>query len=341
MAKITINEIKDQKLWDKFTQKFSPNNFLASWQWADFNDSMMDETLRIGVYENSQLVGVCAAIKTISKKGNFLLSPAGPLFFNNKKNYWKILANYLSDIAKADGLKFIRIRPLIDDNQMNRKFLEILGFHPAPVKIPAEITWILNLQKREDELLSKMRKTTRYLVKKSEKEGVEVIKSKKVSDLEMYFKLEEATVRKHNFIPFSKKYVRTQFETFAKTNDALILLAKHKSKILSSAIITFFGNSAFYNYGASIETKIPASYAIQWSAICEAKSRGKKYYNFWGGIAPENQPNHPWSGITLFKIGFGGQKFETIHAYDLPISKLYKPIAIFESIRYKLRGHSL
>ncbi len=339
MGKITIKGIKNQKAWDNFSQKISPNNFLSSWQWADFNNLMGDETLRFGIYEDSKLVGICSAIVTKSRKGNFLLSPAGPLFLINKKSYWNKLIIHLTNISKTEKLKFIRIRPLFENTKKNRELLKSFGFIGAPVRAPAEVTQILDIKKTEEELLAQMRKTTRYLIKKAQKDGVQIKISTKTPDLEMYHKLEKNTVAKHKFTPFSKKYIKNQFEVFNKTNDALILLAKYKGKIISSSIITFYGDSAFYNHGASINTKIPASYRIQWEAILEAKRRGKKFYNFWGGIT-EN-PKDPWYGITLFKTGFGGQKFETIHAYDLPISRLYKPIAAFESFRYKLRGHSL
>lgn len=341
MAKVTIKNIEYKDTWDKFAQKFSPNNFMASWNWAEFNDLMGDKTLKLGIYETGKLVGICSASKTISKKGNFLLSPAGPLFLDNKKEYWQTLVSYLSGIAKSEGLRFIRIRPLIDNSDKNKSLLKGFGLKPAPIRVPAEVTWILNLDKGEDELLGQMRKTTRYLIKKAQKDGIEIKKSTKVSDLEIFHKLEENTIAKHKFTPFSRNYVKTQFETFNKTNDAIIFLAKYKGKIISASIVTFFGDSAFYNHGASIESKIPASYAIQWQAILEAKRRSKKFYNFWGGITPEGQRNHPWAGITLFKTGFGGYKYETIHAYDLPTSKLYLPISVFESLRYKLRGHSV
>lgn len=339
MAKISIKEETDQKVWDTFVQKFSPNNFLASWQWCEFNDLMGDRSLRLAVYENNKLIGLCGAFVTVSKKGNFLLSPAGPLFLNNDKDYWFQLTNYLTDFAKSHSLKFIRIRPLIEDSEKNTSLIKSLGFVSSPVKISAEQTLILEINKSEDELLGNMRKTTRYLIRKAQKDGVQVETSDKVADLEKYHSLEVNTVAKHKFTPFSKDYVKTQFEVFQKTNDALIFFARYEGRIISSAIITFFGDSAFYNHGASVDTKIPASYILQWNAVLEAKRRGKRFYNFWGGITTD--PKDPWYGITLFKAGFGGKVLKTIHAHDLPLSKLYKPMAIFENLRYKLRGHSL
>lgn len=337
---LVVKEIKSQSVWDNFAKKFKPNNFLTSWQWTDFNNEMGDTTLRLGLYDKRKLVAICAASITKSKKGNFLLSPAGPLLGTNSKKHWQFFTNYLKSIAKERKLKFVRIRPLFL-NLAGEHTFKNMNFKNAPVRVPAESSLILDLDKDEVELLNQMRKTTRYLIKKAEKDGVLVTASTKEANLKLFHRLEINTVAKHKFIPFSEKYVLNQFRAFIKTNDALIFLAKYKGKVISSAIITFFGDSAFYNHGASIDTKIPASYAIQWEAIKEAKRRGKKFYNFWGGIAPTNNPKHPWTGITLFKAGFGGQLYETVHARDIATSKLYHPISLFEKVRYRIRGHSV
>ena len=108
--------------------------------------------------------------------------------------------------------------------------------------------------------------------------------------------------------------------------------------MLASAIIMYYGHQGAYHHGASIPTKIPASYLLQWEAIKEAKQRGKKFYNFWG-IAPDDAPaSHPFKGITLFKTGFGGQKYELLPCQDLPLSFKYNLTRVIELVRKKKRG---
>ena len=74
------------------------------------------------------------------------------------------------------------------------------------------------------------------------------------------------------------------------------------------------------------------SYFLQWQIIKEAKNRGIKYYNFWG-IAPNDNPNHRFAGVTMFKTGFGGERIDWLHAHDLPISNKYWLTYLFESGR--------
>jgi lipid II:glycine glycyltransferase (peptidoglycan interpeptide bridge formation enzyme) len=94
-----------------------------------------------------------------------------------------------------------------------------------------------------------------------------------------------------------------------------------------------------------------ATYILQWEAICEAKKRGLKYYDFWGimPLATEKLKNQKteeqelllsslvnklfsfrpqwtnWAGITRFKRGFAPHVAPTcyIGSQDLPYSKFW------------------
>ena len=118
-----------------------------------------------------------------------------------------------------------------------------------------------------------------------------------------------------------------------------VFTAWHNNQPLASAVIVFYGNSAFYHHGASAESKIPSAYLLQWEAILEAKRRGHKFYNFWG-IVPDEvaAKGHPWAGITLFKKGFGGFRTDYLHAQDLPLSWRYWPNYLLETMRRVKRG---
>ena len=113
--------------------------------------------------------------------------------------------------------------------------------------------------------------------------------------------------------------------------------------------MVFWQNMGFYHHGASLSKykNVPVSYLLQWEAIKEAKRKGCQIYNFWG-IANEkskikNQKSkinkkHPWWGLTLFKMGFGGYKKEYVRTQDLLLSSRYYLTYIFEKLRRIKRG---
>ncbi len=189
-----------------------------------------------------------------------------------------------------------------------------------------------------------MRKTTRYLIRQGLKNpDLKILKSNEVKDVEIFNQLYQKTVSRHSFVPFSLNYLKNEFLSFSKDDQALIFLAKYKEEYLASAIVIFWQGIGFYHQGASVQkhSKIPASYLLQWEAIKEAKKRGCKLYNFWGVAdvkSEEKLKKHPWKGLSLFKRGFGGYEKAYLKTQDLSLSKRYWLVYVFEKIRKVKRG---
>ncbi len=336
---MTVKEITNKKIWDEFVLNYPIKSFLHSWSWGEFNKNTEDKIFRLGVFEGDSVLGVALIIKVKAKRGTFLFCPHGPLIDWNDRKQFGVLVEYLKKLSKAEKCSFVRISPLILENSDNQKLFGSFGFRPAPIHMHAEITWTLDISKSEDELMKEMRKTTRYCVKRAIKDGVKIEMSKNISDVEVFNNVHKATVERHKFVPFSLHYLEEQFKEFSKEDEIVVLKASYCGEVLASSIIVFYGESAFYHHGASTNKypKIPASYLMQWEAIREAKRRGKKIYNFWG-IAPTDNPKHPFHGITTFKMGFGGSRTDYMHAQDLPLSFGYFKAWLVDTVRSKKRG---
>ncbi|MEK7451286.1 MAG: peptidoglycan bridge formation glycyltransferase FemA/FemB family protein [Patescibacteria group bacterium] len=258
---------------------------------------------------------------------------------SQKQNYLNCLVQKLNQIVEKENCAFIRISPLMLKTAENEKIFKDLEFRKAPIHMHAELVWMLDLMPTEEELLKNMRKNTRYYIRKAMSEGVKIIKSNNPEDVKIFKNLYEQTAERHHFVPFSEDYLKKEFESFIGDNQVMLFFAEYKNEIISAAMIIFFGGSVFYHHGAS-SLKYPrssASYLLQWEAIKEAKNRGCRFYNFWG-IAPENNPKHPWAGLTLFKKGFGGFSEEYIPAHDFVIKYSYWFVCLIEKIRKIRRG---
>ncbi len=342
-----VREITDKNIWEGFLADYLNKTFLDSWNWGEFQKRIGNKLWRFGIYDVEKLAATALVIKIKAKRGTFLFVPHAPApaltkedKSNHKLSILKILARELKKIAKEEGASFIRIAPLFERNSENERLFKDLGFRGAPTHMHPEVTWELDITPSEEKLLAGMRKTTRYLIRQAEKnKDIEIIQSKEVEDAETFYKLHEETVSRHHFVPFSRKYINAEFETFAPDDQIAIFLGKYRGQIVSSAIIIFWQDAAFYHHGASSQhfSKTPVSYLLQWQIIKEARCRGCKIYNFWG-IAPENCSGHPWAGLSLFKIGFGGYKKEYVKTQDFPLSWRYWLIAVFEVLRKTKRG---
>ena len=324
-----IKAIHDQKIWDNFVTQHQ-HTFLHSWAWGEVNKKAEDHILRVGAYENNALVCVALIVVVVARRGTFLFIPHGPIFKNESylQPALKALSLFLVSVYKQYNASFARISPLLEETEHNDSVFSKLGYRSAPIYMHAENSWVLPLDKTKDELLAGMRKTTRNLIRRGERDGVEIIDDHSDSNLKQFCKLYDETVQKHGFTPFSYSFLRTEIDAFNNSDDpnisARLYLASWQENILSGAIIIHYGNSAFYHHGANslLHTKVPSSYALQWRAICDAIDAGKKFYNFWGITKSENK-QHPWAGLTLFKKGFGGMHRDYIHAYDLPFNRKY------------------
>jgi lipid II:glycine glycyltransferase (peptidoglycan interpeptide bridge formation enzyme) len=184
-----------------------------------------------------------------------------------------------------------------------------------------------------------MRKTTRYSIKKAEKDGVTISRSSLGTDIEQLYTVYAITAQRQHFAAFSKRYLQHELEAFEPAAKVQMFFAHYQNDIVATAMIIFSNGSAFYHHGASSQhhQKLTASYLLQWEAIKFARQHGCALYNFWG-IAPVNKPKHPWAGLTLFKQGFGGFSEAYVPAYDLPLTSKYWFNFVIEYFRRIKRG---
>lgn len=340
-----ISEIKEKEIWENFLLGCAEKTFLDSWNWGEFQEKMGNKIWRLGIFENNELVSVALVVKTMAKRGTFLLVPHGPVtkyeIGSMKYEVLKVLSEELKKIAKEEKVDFIRISPIWERNEENIKSFKNLGFKKAPIHVHPEASWKLDLRISEEELLTQMRKTTRYLIRQAEKnKEIEIFESQRMEDIDIFDKLQQEVVKKQHFIPFSVEYLKNEFLAFQSNNQISIFFGKYKGEIITSAFVLFWSKIGFYHHAALLPQyhKIPVAYALMWKAIKEAKKRGCILFDFWGYVNPKTEPKHPWAGPTLFKMGFGGKPYEYVKTQDFPLSKKYYLTYLFEKLRKTRRG---
>jgi len=344
-----IKEITNKSQWEDFILQNKKATFLHSWNWGEFNKNTGEKIWRVGVFDSRdeampRLIAVALIIKVKAKRGSFLFVPQGPIISQKSKIKSQKLSgevfNYLKNLGKKEKVGFIRISPITENTSENLNIFKQAGFRNAPIHMMhPEITWLLDITKSEEDILKGMRKTHRNLIRRAVKDGVEIIQSADEKYLKIFYDIHMETVRRHKFTPFSYDYLKSEVEAFKNNNQISIFSARYKNKIISSAVIVFYGNQAFYHHGSSLSeyNKIPSSYLILWEAIKEAKKRNKETFNFYGIV--ENKPKHPWTGLSRFKKGFGGFKKELVHCQDLPLNKKYLIAWLVETVRKIKRGY--
>lgn len=339
MADITVRTIEDINEWENFLATHEEANFLQSWHWGEFNKRLGKSINRTGFYKNNKLMGVVQSVVENARRGRYLTVAGGPIIDWGDSQLVKAVFLEIRLIAKHNNCVFVRVRPQLIENEKSLNTFRENDARRAPMHLTADLTSQLDITKSDDELLTAMRKGTRYEIKKAEKLDIKVGSSKDSKQIKKFYDLQIQTAKRQHFVPFGFKFLSEQFKVFSDENKALIFTAMFENKILAQAFIIFYGHEAVYHYGVSTEDgrKYPGAYLLQWEAIKEAKRRGIKKYNFWG-VAPENNKSHRFAGVSLFKRGFGGEDIQYLHAHDLVINKQkYLINFLIETIRKKVR----
>lgn len=334
-----LREISNRGEWESFINTTSiPLSFFQSYSWGEFERELGNEVFRYGIYIDNNLKGLLQAVLVKAKRGRFLHIRNGPIFdFSNNLNNLKLI-ELLQERAKELKCDFLRLSPLIPKE--NEHELEGLGLYLSQMHdVDAEVTWILDLDITQDELLMNMRKTTRYLIRQASKlETLKIISSDDISLLDKFFEVYDDTVKRHGWHAYSHEYIKKEFAHFK--DNIRLFLAEYEGKVIAGSLFIYYKDEVYYHHSGSLSEyqKVPAMYLLHWESIKYAKEKGYRTYNLFG-IARENDKKHPWAGLTLFKQGFGGRVREYIHAKDLPLTKKYWLTHMFEKLERKRRGY--
>lgn len=322
------------QLWQSMLKRHPEANFLQSPEWSNVNKLVGNKPILISL---DQQTAALAIIKN-AKRGRYLEIPGGPLLDWQNSNLVRDFFQKTRQIAKAEKCVFARFRPQLEQSASHLKLLKATGAKPAPFHLHAEHTVIIDLTKSETELLKNMRRQTRYEVRRAQKLGINVSSSLKKSDFEKFHQTQAETAARQHFIPPELSDLMAYHQVF-KQNARLYVAKTSQGEPIAYGLILVCGHEAAYFEAAStnLNRKLPGAHALLWQVMLDLKQQGVKRFNLWG-IAPENQPNHRYAGVTTFKTGFGGKVTEFVHAHDLIINPLlYSGTWLIETIRRKRR----
>jgi lipid II:glycine glycyltransferase (peptidoglycan interpeptide bridge formation enzyme) len=333
-----LKEIEPEAL-DIYVSKEHPEaNFLQTSTWGKVYEKDGKKVFYLGLFEDKKLIGSSVVILKPAKRGRYLEIPGGPLL--DWDGNIKALRFFLKEIAKLaerEKCVFVRMRPNIPDTEQHRKLAERLKLVKSPMHLHAEHTVMLDITKSEEELMTEMRRQTRYEVRRAQKLGIKVSYETSEKAFNDFYDLQLETAERQGFIPSTRHLIMAQHKVFG--DKARIYTATLDGKVLAKGEILLQAPEAIYHEAASTldGRKLPGAYALQWQIIQDAKALGLKRYNLFG-IAPPNSPHHRYAGVTTFKTGFGGEQLAYLSAHDLVIKPFhYRLVHALETIRKKKR----
>ena len=305
-----IVEITDKKIWNDFVGAQKQSQFAQSFEWADFQSVRVGKIWRLAVEDNGVILAVVKFVKKPLLFGrSYLYCDRGPIFLNNE---WQVEAGHLlvaeiRKIASQENAVFLRFDPVFDLDVQKAGLIKTIDVQPKK-------TAILDLSKTEEELLAAMHQKTRYNIRLAQKKGVTITQVGK-EKFEEFWQLMEETRERDDFNLHGKKYYHDMIDVdFVK-----LYFAEYQDKVIAASITSMYGDMVTYIHGGSSNTsrEVMAPFLLQWTAICDAKRAGYKYYDFYG--VDENK----WPGVTRFKMGFTPEVVEYLGTFDLVYDSLW------------------
>lgn len=271
--------------------------------------------------------------RRISSNEAICYSPYGPLLSPDEEvrgEYLESLSEGLREVLPKDVILIRFDLPWFDNSDdMDIKSMEIMMNwgtvnhnirHSFSDMLPSNTAFV-DLRGSVEEIVSNMKNKTRYNIRLSQKRGV-IVREGNEDDLPIFLSLYRETAERNGIRNHSSSSFSSLFHT--SEDDALVklLIAEREGESLAALFLSLSDDRASYLYGASssMGREHMPTYALQMAAMMEAKKNGAKEYDMFG-VAPEGEENHPLSGLSHFKLGFGGKRVKRMGCWDYPLKK--------------------
>lgn len=186
---------------------------------------------------------------------------------------------------------------IVGTPSFDAKWLKEAGFDTLPL-----YTSIVKLGRSEDDLWAGIHQKTRNMIRKAQKEQVEIRESNG-DHVALYYSMLQEVLGRHDHPLLPQSFYQRIVRDLAPIGMARFTLAWHCEQAVAGLIALSFKDTIYYWSGAShLNSRAAAPNDIlQWDMITWANAHGFKYYDLLR-IEPDRLP-----GIAKFKMRFGGE----------------------------------
>lgn len=306
---------EDTKSWDDFVLSQPDGSIHQVSKWKTFQEQISGREQVLGFYATNaqnQWIGAtwCVKMSTGFFDTHWYYSARGPVLTKDDSNFKAEFLEAVTQKLKIENGLFWRLDPYWKDSEWAQV---VFPTKAATKNFQPTDCLMLDLTLNEEALLAQMKRHGRKALRLAGNAGVTVrcLAPEKVTeeDLDHWQALNQDTTKRDGFAGHDRAYYQNFIRTLAPYTT--LCLAEHEGRVVAAAILTICDRKAIYYFGASSSDPstrdLRAPYALQWAMIKHAKAQGATTYDFTG-ITPEDQPDHPYKGITQFKTRFGGYR---------------------------------
>ena len=327
--------------WDSFIDSSFMGNIHQKIIWARAQQNIKGRsTIRFYRYTKDGIIIAQALI--IQMNTGFMnmywwYCPRGVVYSNTSTNDDKkrVLEMLTKSLSHTHGIYFKYDIPLSKDDYKAINYTSedsLKDYQPTD-------TLLIDTTKTENDILMDMKRKGRYNIKLAEEKGVIITmysgKDTPIDTINAFIELQKETNNRNNFVSHNDIYYHNFINILDKHCTLWTAYDSTNTHLIASAILVIDNNKAIYYFGASTSDaqlrSTMGAYLLQWRMIQYAKTMNCTTYDFLG-IAPEGTINHPYSGITEFKMKFGGYRCTYINTQQ----RILRPVlySIYKALRY-------
>ncbi len=332
----------DRERWNAFVAHSPDGHLMQSWEWGEFKKSLGWQVHRIGIARDGQLVtGAQVLLKNLPWLPlGLAYIPKGPIANPVDRQAVQALWKAVHQISRRGRAVFLKVEPNILDNEQAHTWLKESGFRPSIQTNQPRSTIVLNLSPDEETLLSNMRKKTRQLIHRAQRDGVQIVQGNE-ANLDEFDRIMAVTAEIKEIEVHDPFFYHRAWQAFQETGAVKLFQAQYQGQTVASKMVFVFRDTSMHLWGGTSRQgrNINASYLIQWEAIRWAKAAGLKRCDLWGipdQVAeivredreiPQDRQDGLW-GVYAFKRGFGGSIESYVGAYDYAYYPLLYKIGV-------------
>lgn len=304
---------------------FSTESALQSPAWAAAQQRMGKRTWQLSGPGWRAVV-----IEERRRVGSYLYAPYGPVCRTTSALDDALGA--MCALARTHRAWWVRVEPQPFERPADwgeigawQAALSQRGFAAAPHDHQPKHTRLIDLTRGPDGILAGATGSIRTIHRNHGKKGLEVRASRDPADVAVLAGFVANTGQRQGILPRSEAYLRDVAEALMPAGAAtLYMTTKDDTPLCATLVYDSPTQRLFAHAGMPLEHRaLRPNQPLVTRALIDAHDAGLQTADLFG-IAPPDEPEHPWAGFTSFKRSFGGEDVTHLGTWEcdtLPLAK--------------------
>ena len=285
-------------------------HFLQSPAWEKFQNALGKQTIRREGVGWSYL-----AIVEQSVGLKRLYCPFGPTATSPEALEQALGA--LRQDARDQMATYLRVQP--SGVAINTTNASRFSLFPITYSQP-EATRVIDLTQSMDDIYGGISQSKRSICRNYQNKGLAYHVSHEAADIELLLPLLHEVAERNHIGVHDDAYLRTQATALVPDHASLHFMKLGETVMAGALVFEGVTTNYYAHAGNTFEHRnLAASTALVGELIRYSKDQGKQSFDLYG-VAPTDDPNHPWAGVTKFKESFGGEFVRQNQTYELPLA---------------------